>query len=246
MKCFQPLILACTLFLLTLPSIAQNNYKQERVNITIQVTSFSQAAADLREVISQFDASVQNLNLNRGNTSGNANLRVPPAQMAKLVEEISNIGEVENQSQSTNDFTSSYKQYDERLRTYQAMRKMNLAKNFNQLPEETRTFAHSEYNNWLKNQINSAESSLKSYKDQAKHSEVYVNFTLLTPEAAAAAQQAKQQSDDDPAANKPAPTPVPKKSGPSPEFFILCFVNMLGLWLIYRKVDGRTQPGLHD
>lgn len=241
MKRFQPLILACTLLLFALPVTAQNNYKQKRVNITIQVTSFNQAAADLREVISQFDASVQNLNLNRGSTSGNANLHVPPAQMAKLVQEISNIGEVQNQSQNTNDFASSFKQYDERLKIYRAMRKLNLAKNFNQLPEDTRAFAQSEYSNWLKNQINSTESSLQSYRDQANYSEVSVNFTLPNPEAVSES----QPTDSETATDKPAPAPQPK-SGPSPEFFVLCFINMLGLWLIYRRVDGPTQPGLND
>jgi Domain of unknown function (DUF4349) len=245
MKRVQPLMLALALFLLISPSWAEGQYKQERVNITIRVTSFGQTADDLREVVAQHNTIIQNLNLDRNSTSGNANLRVPPEQLAALVQNLASLGDVENQSQSTNDFSSSYQQYSQRMKTYQALQSLNLGKTLDNLPAGQREMAQLEFKNWLNSQLSSAESSLKSYQEQAQYAEVYLTVNKLdptqpNPEVVPVDQQ-------DPALSQPEqPAASPKSNSPAPEFFILCLINMVGLWLIYRKVDNRSPVGVND
>lgn len=242
MRFWKPLILLTALFYCAGVAPAQESYRQQRANLTIRVDSFAQAADDLREITSQFDASIQNLNLNRDNQSGNANIRVAPGQMADVVRELSNMGLVENQSQSENDFTNSYRQYQGRLEVFRNLRGLDMKPTFSKLPSDVRGQAESEYQNWLKGQVESAESSLRSYKEQAAYAEVYVNFTR-DPEAV---EQPQQIAPDKLQSEEPASPPAPPaRGGTSPEFFVLCLINILGLWLIYRRVDNNV-AGLRD
>ena len=218
---------------------AQEEYKQERVNLTIGVASFPEAAADLRELTAQFDADITNLNLHHDNTSGNVNIRVAPKNLSGFVAELATLGAIENQSQSVSDYTSNYLQYQQRLKTFRAMQELPFQKSFQSLPTESRRLAETELQNWLTNQVNSAESSLRSYKEQSEYAEVYVNFNRPP-----SAQQAKVDSpEQETTAEEPDPKPAPQSS-PSPEFFLLCLLNMTGLWLIYRKVDKQSEINL--
>lgn len=246
MKLSKTVLISLVLLLTSGTLLAKPNLRQERVNLTLVVSSFDQAAEDLREVTAEYSVMIQNLNLNRESTSGNANLRVPPEQLAELVQNLSQLGEVENQSQSSNDFASSYINYRDRLDSYQALRSLKLEKSFQKLPAETREQARMEYKNWLKNQIQSAESSLRSYQEQASYAEVYLTFRV---DKSVAQQEKQPNSQADPTTEEPgkkAPAPPQPHHGPAPEFFVLCLINLAGLWLIYRKVDSTPQVGVND
>jgi uncharacterized protein YukE len=245
MKIWKPLVLLTALLYCTGIALAQESYKQSRANLTIRVASFSQAADDLREVTSQFDASIQNLNLHRDNDSGNANIRVAPDQLAEVVRELSNMGLLENQSQSVNDFSSNFQQYQRRMKVFRLLQEADMRPAFAKLPSELRGEAEAEYQNWIKGQVTSAESSLRSYKEQTAYAEIYVNFTK---DSATQAQVVEvTQSDVDQVENAPREVAPPASGNntPSPEFFVLCLINILGLWAIYRKVDNST-VGLRD
>lgn len=240
MKLIYPLIIG--LLLLSLgPTLAQESYRQNRVNLQVQVANFDQAADDIREAVSQFDAHIQNLNLHRENTSGNASIRVSPEQMTALVKELSAIGEVESQNQSFNDNKRSFEQQKERLDIFLAMKKSAESDILQSIPQEHRQAARHEFSQWVNNQARSAESSLKSYQEQSRYSEVHININI--PEASQKALTPKDPAScDDAQAKAPCKTPAPR-SAPI-EFLVLCLINMAGLWLIYRRLD--KTPGFSD
>jgi hypothetical protein len=227
---------AALALLLLSGTVFAEDYKQRRVNLTIGVESFPQAAADLREVASEFDAQIHSLNMHHKNPTGNANLRVSPEQLSKLVAEMGRLGVVESQNQSVNDYGRNFLQYKQRLDTYRALQKVDLSSAFQHLPTEGRQLALSEYQNWLNSQIGSAESSLRSYREQSRYAEVHLNLNLMIMESPALTDQQENQTEKDAADLKATPPPQQSRR-PSAEFFILCLINMAGLWMIYRKVD---------
>lgn len=219
---------------------ARDKYEQQRVNLNLSVDSMAVAADKVREVAEQFDAQVQNLNINPESGSGNVTLRLAPDNISAAVLRLTGMGRLQNQSQSSNNFASSVEQYESRIQAFRALSQIPIDKQFDKLPAGSREFVRSEYASWVSGQISNSLSNLQSYEDQSKYAEIYIN--LSSPQSAAA----------EPADSRPAPAPEDGRpprgpGGASPQFLFLCLLNMLGLWLIYRKIDSLAAlPGLRD
>lgn len=244
------LTLAALLLTLT-PSWAQERttYKQTRVNITIRVPNFEYAAADLREVVSQFDGHIQNLNLDHKGTNGNANVKVKNDQVTALVKQLSELGKVQSQNQSTSDNTNSIRNYSRKAKAFKLLSSVDMRPAFAKLPAESRAEVQAEYENWVTNRHNSNQSSLIQYKETAGLAEINLQFVKDAEASEPSQAQAPQASQHDEAASQSAPAPPPPPHRESPAVYILCLVNFLGLWLIYRRMDAAeptNTPGLHD
>lgn len=241
---FLALILTLT------PSWAEETYKQIRVNITIRVPSFEFAAADLREVVSQFDGHIQNMNLDHKGTNGSANVKVTNAKVSELVKQLSELGKIENQNQSTNDNTNSIRNYSRKARAYKALSELDLRTSFAKLPNDIRGEVQADYENWVNNRRTSNENSVRQYKESSGQAEIHIQFKKDSEPESHPAHDA-QVDQPSPDQGKPAQAPqAPAPSKESPAVYILCLVNFLGLWLIYRRVDANettsTPHGIND
>lgn len=220
------------------------DYRQTRVNLTLKVPNFEYAAADLREVASQFGGHIQNMNLDHNSDSGNANVAVSEDQVGALVKQLSELGVVLSQNQSTNDNTNNIQAYARRAKAYKALSEIDFRAKFAKLPPDVRMEVQSEFESWLNSRLTSNESSLEQYKARAGQAEVYIQFTK-EPNPTGDPQTVSGGAPD--IAETPPPAPLPPPSHrESPAVYVLCLVNFLGLWLIYRRVDRETLPGLRD
>ncbi len=224
----------------------EGDYRQTRVNITLKVPNFEFAAADLREVVAQHKGQIKNMNLDHKSDNGNANVSVEEAQVGALVKQLSELGLVVSQNQSTSDNTNNVKTYARRAKAFRALAQIDMRPHFQKVPSDLRSEVQSEFESWLNSRLNSNESSLAQYKERAGQAEVHIQFTREPdPGATSDDQPAPPESALEPAQGLPAPPPPPP-SRESPAVYILCLVNFLGLWLIYRRVDRDTLPGRRD
>lgn len=231
-----------SLSLLAVPASARGSYDQERVNLTMKVDSMSVAADKVREIAEQYDAQVQNLNINTDGGSGNVTLRVSPGNVSPLVLKLTGLGHLQSQSQSSNNYSSSIDQYQARIKAFRALQAIPVDKQFEKLPAGSRELVAGDYAGWISGQITSAESSLRSYEEQSSYAEISLNFTSTTLPDGGSHVVSAQQSPTEGSEGQP-----PSGSGTSPQFLILCLLNMLGLWVIYRKIDSLASlPGLRD
>lgn len=236
-KVLSVLLLVCSMLSV---GWARDKFEQQRVNLTLSVDSMAVAADQVREVADQFDAQVQNLNINPENGSGNVTLRLAPDNISSAVLRLTGLGRLQNQSQSSNNFASSVEQYESRIKAFRALSQIPVDKQFDKLPAGSREFVRSEYATWVNGQITNSISNLQSYEEQSKYAEIYINFNAPQSKVAASTEGAQAPLPQD-------SRPPCGSGGASPQFLFLCLLNMLGLWLIYRKIDSLAAlPGLRD
>ena len=219
------------------PAWADEIIRQTRVSVTISVPSFAHAANDLREVSDSFDAKLENLNMDSASGSGSANFKVPAAQVSEVMAGLEKVGQIQNQSQSTSDYTSSVLQYERKAKAFRALAEVDARGLFAKLPAEQRAEVVTEFQNFVNNGLQSNESSAVSYRDMGKFVEISVSLTskpLVQPEVAVTTPQP-----GDPQAGDPAPIAPPASD--SRPLYLFCLLNFLGLWVIYRRID-RPEP----
>lgn len=234
-----------SLFLLSLlanPAWARDLYTQERVNLTLAVDSMSVAADKVREISEQNDAQLQNLNISTDGGNGNVTLRVAPANVSSVVLKLTGLGRLQSQSQSSSSYASSVEQYRARIKAFRALQNVSVDKQFAQLPEGSRELVAGEYASWVSGQITSSESSLRSYEEQGRYAEISITFSRISDSGAQIPATSEQQVSTEESVHQSS-----GERSTSPQFLFLCLLNMLGLWVIYRKIDSiASLPGLRD
>ena len=233
----QVLAFGLGLFLLTGQASADELITQTRVSVTVGVPNFGHAANALREVSESFDSHLENLNLDSGSGTGNATLKVRPNQVGQLMSSLEKVGQLQNQSQSTSDYTSSVAQYERKIKTFRALAQVDAVSLFSKLPADQRSEVITEFQSFVNNSLQSNESSATSYRDMGKYVEISISLTtkpLVTPPA------------NDPTTANPDAKPVTPETPAAPPFdsrplYLMCLLNFLGMWAIYRRID-RPEP----
>jgi hypothetical protein len=217
------------------PAVADDGIRQTRVSVTIGVPNFSHAANDLRQVSESFDARLENLNMDSANGTGSASFKVPVAQLPKVMEALEKMGQIQNQNQSTSDYTSSVEQYERKTKAFRALSELDTRQLFAKLAPQQRAEVTTEFQSFVNNGLQSNENSAASYRDMGKNVEISVSLT--TKPLPQSAPPVDPNVDPQPTAPQPA---VPASTDAKP-LYLLCLLNFLGLWAIYRRVD-RPDP----
>lgn len=233
----QALAIGLGILLLGGSAKADESITQTRVSVTVGVPNFGHAANDLREVSESFDARLENLNMDSASGTGSATFKVKPGQVAQVMSSLEKVGQLQNQSQSSSDYTASVAQYERKIKAFRAMAQIDAASLFSKLPAEQRAEVITEFQSFVNNSLQSNESSATSYRDMGKVVEISISLTtkpLATPPA-----------NDPPVAN-PVATPTTPEAPAAPPFdsrplYLLCLLNFLGMWAIYRRID-RPEP----
>lgn len=213
---------------------ADERIVQTRVNVTIGVPNFSLAGNELREVSESFDSRLENLNMDSASGSGSATLKVSPSQVSKVMESLEKLGQIQNQSQSTSDYTSSVEQYDRKAKAFRALAQLDTASLFAKLPADQRAEVITEFQSFVNNSLQSNQSSAISYRDMGKTVEISVSLTTkpLTPPP-----NANPVVTPNPDSKPPAPAAPASPPFDSRPLYLFCLLNFLGMWVIYRRVD---------
>lgn len=229
----QLLALGMGLLLLGGAALADDRVVQTRVSVTVGVPNFNHAGNDLRDVSESFDARLENLNMDSASGTGSATLKVPPSQVAKVLESLEKIGQIQNQSQNTSDYTSSVQQYDRKVKAFQALAQVDAATLFAKLPPDQRAEVVTEFQSFVNNSLQSNQSSAASYRDMGKTVEISISLTTkpLTPPPNTNPSGIAAQD------KPPAPVAPPAPPSDSRPLYLFCLLNFLGMWVIYRRVD---------
>jgi hypothetical protein len=219
------------ILLLSAPLRADETIRQTRVSVTLGVPNFTHAANDLREVSQSFDASLENLNMDSASGSGNASFKVPAKMVPEVMAALEKIGQLQNQNQSTSDYTSSVQQYERKAKAFRALSQLDTGNMFAKLSPEQRTEVIAEFQNFVNHGLQSNESSAANYRSMGKFVEISVSLT-----------SAPLPANSPPALPDPAPalSEDPAPAAPATDtrpIYLLCLLNFLGLWAIYRRVD---------
>ena len=221
----------------------QSHYKQTRVNVKIRVLSFGDASADLRELISEFDGQIQNLNLDHNNSNGSSSLRISHNEVPAFLEKLALLGSIESQSQHTNDNSNSARSARLKIKAFKALSGANTKAMFAGMDAETKAVVLADYENWVRGRLSGSINNLKNYDEMAGRAQIDINFVKdENPTPAGTAPSPDVGKAVDTQAHLDCQAPV---QGQSPLIYILCLMNFLGLWVIYRRVEAPIAR-LHD
>ena len=156
----------------------EKKYLQTYVNASIIVSDFKKLSGKLNDITKQYSGSITNFSISKNEDTGSATLQIPAEKATSLMGELNQLGAIENQNLSTSDYTQSYKETCRRLKFYQAFSDLDLNRLFsgmNVSREEIQAFK-SEFESMISGQVRSCESSLQSYENYGKYTQVSLNF----------------------------------------------------------------------
>jgi hypothetical protein len=151
---------------------------QTYLNATLVVTDMRKSAAKLQEIVRQYNGTIQNMSADSNNMSGSATVQIPPDKATAFMGELSALGEIQNQSLSTSDYTNQCEDYARKLKVYKALAQIPPEKIFAtiNLPESDKTMIHTEFQTMVRSQIESCRSSLTSYERYGDFAQVSLSF----------------------------------------------------------------------
>ncbi len=157
-----------------------NSMKQRLVQVSISATvlteNLTETTRKINDITTQFKGTVQSLNFDSNNTSGNAQILIPPEKASFFMTEIQCLGEVQNQQLSTSDYGRSYNETKKKLKCYLRLSQISPEKLGTAIGlegEEKATFLE-EFNTMVRNQISSMRSSLESYEKNGEFATVSI------------------------------------------------------------------------
>jgi len=207
---------------------------QTYVNATIITSDMKQSVRKLQEVVRQYNGMIQNMSSDSNTTTGSATIQVPPDRAASFLAELSALGEVQNQSMSTSDYTNSCEEYTRKLKVYQMLSRVPPEKLFASIsiPENEKALIQNEFQAMIRSQIESCRSSLQSYERYGDFAQVSLSF---------------RRGDQVQQVRRGQPVPAmtvqveEKKSGNENALITLIFiavaVNFIFLVAMYRKIQ---------
>jgi hypothetical protein len=226
--------------LLALPVLAKSpaRYVQTHVNLTLSCQDLAGAMQNLQGLAGQLGGVVTNSNLQLEGGSANANLRLPPEQVAAFLAQVKSFGDVQNESVSTSDNTRSYEEAATNLAIAERMAAAEWAPKTPVSPSDRLVF-EAEFKNYLKDRINNHRSNMASYEENRRYAEVSINLQSQ-PRArrvpAPPPEQALQQPDG------PPPAPAPSTPQTKHHIGLLIIPSVfLGVCLAYFVFTRRPQ-----
>ncbi len=165
----------------SLPLPESGKFLIKTANIKLQVKDVKQAAGQVKSILGDFDAYVQNEELNTyeyGN-SYNLTIRVPAARFDSLTGKLETMGKLIYKSISSEDVTAQVVDLEARLEN-----KKQAEQQYRELLKKCKTVSEildvNEHLRQVREEIEATEARLKYYKTQAAYSTVYL--TLVEPE----------------------------------------------------------------
>ncbi|MHC9541098.1 MAG: DUF4349 domain-containing protein [Vulcanimicrobiota bacterium] len=184
--CLSLALMVSTLSEMMLPVLAQerslpdSSVRKRMVQVSISATVLSENLTEttrkINDISAQFKGTVQSLNFDSNNSSGNAQILIPPDKASFFMAEIQCLGEVQNQQLSTNDYSRSYIETMKKLKCYERISQIpteKLGGAIGLTGEEKATFLE-EFSNLVRNQISSMKSSLDSYEKNGEYAAVSI------------------------------------------------------------------------
>jgi hypothetical protein len=226
--------------------------RQTNFNATLICNSPEELSARLGEVAQKHKAVVNNFNLDSSSSQASANLQCPPSELNGLIADLTRLGRVENQSRSSSDYTSSYRDAANRVQLYEAVAQVPLDTILRQanLSPTDQALVRAELQQMMRERIQSYQSSMQSYLDYNNKAQLSIQFRFSPAEAARPV--ATPTPGTTPEASTPAPTPAaPVNQGTLLPLYLLGFVNLTFLWLLARRGPSApavtpAPPGTHD
>lgn len=151
---------------------------QVSISATVLTENLTETTRKINDISAQFKGTVQSLNFDSNNSSGNAQILIPPEKASFFMAEIQCLGEVQNQQLSTSDYSRSYVETMKKLKCYERIsqipaEKMGIAIGLS--GDEKAAFLE-EFNNLVRNQISSLKSSLDSYQKNGEYATVSIHI----------------------------------------------------------------------
>lgn len=221
--------------------------RQTSFNATLVVSNAEELSGRVSGLMERHHGTVQSFSVDSSSTSANANLQCPPSELNAIMQELPKLGKIENQSMSSSDYTSSYRDAANRVRIYEALSTVSLDRTLasaNLTPAE-QAMARTELQQLIRERIQSYQSSMTSYQDYNNRSQISIQFRIVSPDQVAAT-PTPGATPATPVPPAPA-APAPMNQGTLLPLYLLGFVNLTFLWLLARRGPAATtRPGVND
>jgi hypothetical protein len=207
---------------------------QTHVNATIITSDMKGTVQKLQGIVRQYNGMIQHLSSDSNNTTGSATIQIPPDKAASFLTELSAMGEVQNQSMSTSDYTNSCEEYTRKLKAYQVLAQVPTEKVFASIaiPENEKALVQNEFQAMIRSQIESCRSSLQSYERYGDFAQVSLSFRR--------ADRNQQGQHGQPVPSMTLQVEEKKSGNEGALIALLCIavsINFIFLLAVYRKIQ---------